>query len=426
MQGARSAEATNRRPATRLIPFSRTTARRKFIFFKKNLDKRLTDSYYESGFGSPSSESVDVPWKDFRQTRLLFLIQVILLNPSLCVEIVPVTIYDVAKKAGVGIGTVSRAINGSAQITEKTKQRVMQVIADLNYQPHSVAQSLARQKTNTIGCIIPFFTGYFSIELLRGIQRKTTDCQYDLILYSVDIMDKRDTFLERALQERRVDGILLVSLGISDQLAEKFIAHKLPIVLLDSSHSALDSIKVDNIEGAYAATLHLIDLGYERLAMIGGKTSSVPTKLRLQGYQRALSARGLQYDEKYFVPCDFALDNDGFNKESGYVAMQRLLAFSDGRPRAVFVSSDIQAIGAMQAIRERGLRIPDDVAIVAFDDIELADFVRLTTMKQPMVQMGELAMQRLMKKIEDPDDTILDKHFGTSLVIRDSCGAIHV
>ena len=334
-----------------------------------------------------------------------------------------VTIYDVARRAGVGIGTVSRAINNSSQITVETKNRVLSVIRELNYQPHTVAQSLARQRTNTIGCIIPFFTGYFYMELLRGVQRETTVHKNDLILYSVDRMDKRDTFLERTLQERRVDGILLVSLEIPDEYAEKFETQGLPIVLLDGFHSGIDSIKVNNVDGAFSATEHLLNLGYESVGMIAGALTSLPARLRFEGYKNALESHGRPFESDHFVACENPNDNDGFSKPAGYRAMLQLLDLGAKRPRAVFASSDIQAIGAMQAVRERGLKVPDDVAIVGFDDIELADHVGLTTMRQPMVKMGELAVDRLMQKIGGADEASLNQKLGTKLVIRESCGA---
>ncbi|MFQ5771826.1 MAG: LacI family DNA-binding transcriptional regulator [bacterium] len=334
----------------------------------------------------------------------------------------PVTIYDVAKKAGVGIGTVSRAINDSLQISEKTKQKVLAAIKELQYQPHTVAQSLARQKTNTIACIIPFFTSYFFVELLRGIQQKITDYKYDLILYSVDITNKTENFLQRTLEERRVDGVLLISLEITKEFADKFIHCHFPIVLVDSNYPTLDSITVDNLEGAYVATRHLIDLGYKTIAMIDGQLKSFPAKLRLEGYKKALHEYNLNFDEKYFVACDFESEADGFNKEAGYTAMQQLLALGKKRPRAVFVSSDIQAIGAMEAIKKSHLNIPDDIAVVGFDDIELAQFVGLTTMRQPTMKMGELAVERLMNKIFDQPTSCFKRRFQTELIVRESCG----
>jgi LacI family transcriptional regulator len=334
----------------------------------------------------------------------------------------PVTIYDVAKKAGVGIGTVSRVINDSPQISELTKEKVQAAILELNYQPHTVAQSLARKKTNTIACIIPFFTGYFFVELLRGVQNKITEYKYDLILYSVDVTNKKETFLQKTLKERKVDGVLLVSLEITKEFADKFIKCRIPIVLVDSYHPDLDCITVDNVEGAYLATKHLIDSGYQKIAMIDGQLKSIPARLRLEGYKKVLLYYQIPFNENYFVACDFTQEADGFNKEAGYIAMCRLIDLGADRPRAVFVSSDIQAIGAIQAIKDRNLRVPQDIAVVGFDDIELAQFVGLTTVRQPMKKMGEVAVERLLEKMANKTTNGFKHRFRTELVVRESCG----
>lgn len=333
------------------------------------------------------------------------------------------TIYDVAAKAGVGIGTVSRVLNKSPHITEKTRCKVEAAIAALDYRPHSMAQNLARRHTNTIGCIIPFFTGYFFIQLLRGIQRKITEFERDLILYSVDLKNKKETFLDRVLQERRVDGVLFVSLEISDRHAARFKEQGFPIVLVDSFHNEIDSVKVDNAHGAYMATSHLLELGYRDVAMIDGQLKSVPARLRLEGYKKALSEAQLPFREEHFIACDFADEADGFNKEAGYAAMQRLLTLGTQRPRAVFVSSDIQAVGALQALREADLKVPDDIAVVGFDDIELASHVGLTTVRQPTGKMGELAVEALIGRIGGISATAdFHRKLNTELVIRDTCG----
>ena len=334
----------------------------------------------------------------------------------------PVTIYDVAKKAGVGIGTVSRVINNSPRIMRETKAKVLRVIRELNYQPHTSAQSLARRKTKTIGCIIPF-TGHFFSELLQGIQQKLMEYEYALILWSADNTKNKEFFLRRALRERRVDGILYVSMEIIPKYVDKFLNSKLPIVLVDGFHPGLDSITVENTEGAYIATKHLIELGYKKIAMIDGQLKSIPARLRYEGFKKALREQGFPFEERYFVACDFVEEREGFNEEAGYTAMQKLLDLGTEKPRAVFVSSDIQAIGAMQAIKERGFIVPDDIAIIGFDDIELAHYVGLTTMRQPIMEMGELAVKRLIDKINGEHNSEFKHKFNTELVVRESCGA---
>ncbi|MCR4439609.1 MAG: LacI family DNA-binding transcriptional regulator [bacterium] len=334
----------------------------------------------------------------------------------------PVTIYDVARRAGVGIGTVSRAINDSPLIAATTKARVLKAIQELNYRPHALAQGLARNKTDMIAIILPIFTGYFFVELLRGVQEEAIRHHYDLILYSVHQTDKLELFLERTLRERRVDGVLLISLPISDRYARKFVSARVPIVLVDSFHPALDSITVENREGAYQATRHLLQLGHRRVGMIVGHLRSLPARVRLQGYRQALADSGVPVDERYVVVVDSIPGQDGFCREAGYRAMRQLLALGDERPTAVFVSSDVQAEGAMRAASEAGVRVPEDIAIVGFDDIEIAELLGLTTMHQPMLEMGRLAVDRLAERIRQPQAPRFARTFATSLVVRRSCG----
>lgn len=336
----------------------------------------------------------------------------------------PVTIYDVARRAGVGIGTVSRALNNSPLIAADTKARVLKAIQELDYRPHALAQGLARNKTDMIAIIVPFFTGYFFVELLRGVQEEAIRHHYDLVLYSVHQTDKVELFLERALRERRVDGVLLLSLPISDRYARKFVTSRVPIVLVDSFHPSLDSITVENRDGAYQATSHLLALGHRRVGMIVGHLRSMPARVRLEGFRQALADHGIPFDERYVAMVDSIPGQDGFCKEAGYEGMKKLLALGAERPSAVFVSSDIQAEGAMRAALEVGVRIPQDVAIVGFDDIEIAELLGLTTMRQPMWEMGRLAVDRLVERIGEPDAPRYARSFAPSLVVRQSCGAL--
>lgn len=339
-----------------------------------------------------------------------------------------VTIYHVAKKAGVGIGTVSRVINNSPQISPQTKEKILKVIRELKYQPSVMARGLALKKTSIIACIVPLFTGYFYFEVLNGIQQALSNYGYDLILNSVDKIEKKEEVLKRTIRERKVDGVLLISLPISDKLAAKFIESKLPIVLIDNNHDSLDSITIENKEGAFIATEHLIKLGHMRIGMINGNLHSVPAANRLEGFKTALNKYDIVCRDNLIVNVSLngdpeVLYNDGFNKKAGYKAMNQLLALNQDRPTAIFISSDIQATGAIKAIRECGLNIPNDITIVGFDDIELSEYLGLTTVHQPMYEMGTLAVDRLMDKIAGDDSDNFKTVFPTKLVIRETCGA---
>lgn len=334
----------------------------------------------------------------------------------------PVTIYDVAKKAGVGIGTVSRAINDSPNINSATKERIRKIADELNYKPHSLAQSLARKKTFTIAAVVPFFTNYFFIELFKNIQVALAHHGFDLILYNVDQKYQWQHTLDRVLSDRRADGVLIVSIGIDDEYAEKFADAKFPLVLVDNRHSQVDSIVIANRQAAKEATEHLIKLGHKRVGMINGHLSSFPAIMRMQGYKEALIENGLAIDDEILIICDARVGEHGFNEASGYKAMQRMLNLGKKMPGAIFVASDVQALGVMRAAKERGIKIPDDLAIVGFDDIEFSKFVGLTTMRQPFGDMGRMGVERLVELISGQQDAGFHRELKAELIVRESCG----
>jgi LacI family transcriptional regulator len=335
----------------------------------------------------------------------------------------PLTIYDVAKKAGVGIGTVSRAINNSPQINPQTKERVQRIIKEMNYQPHALAQSLARKKTFTIASVVPFFTNYFYVELLKSVQKALSKNNYDLILYSVDRMDRLSDTLDRVLSDRRSDGVLLISIGMTEEYARKFMETPVPVVVIDNRVAQLDSITVANQQAAQSATEHLIGLGHTRIGMVNGVLSSYPAQQRLEGFKKAMVYHGLDFDKRLLIICDAGEGEHGFNEHAGYGAMKKFISSSTDLPTAFFVASDVQALGVMRAAKESGIRIPEDLALVGFDDIEFSKFVGLTTMRQPIAEMGYMAVERLIQRIELDSDGGLHQELHAELIVRETCGA---
>jgi LacI family transcriptional regulator len=335
-----------------------------------------------------------------------------------------VTIYDLAREAGVGIGTVSRCLNNHPSVSARTRERVLSVVRRLEYQPHTHARRLASKRTNTIAAIIPFFTNYFSIQVLQGVQDKVSELDIDLILYGVNHPAEVEEYLRRSLQRGHVDGVLFISMRFPDSYVTKCHQLRLPVVLIDAYHSEFDSIRVENKEGAMTATRHLIGLGHRQIALINASLETLPAQERQQGYRAALLEAGLPYVRENIIASG-AMRQDGFNRDSGAMAMRQLLpAFARPDPvTAVFVVSDIQALGALDAARKAGIRVPGDVAIVSFDDIELAQHAGLTTMRQPMHQMGMLAVECLTTRMGNPDGPVTLTTFHPDLVIRDTCGA---
>ncbi len=333
-----------------------------------------------------------------------------------------VTIYDIAREANVGIGTVSRVLNNSANVTSQTRERVITIARRLNYQPHAFAQALARKRSNTLSAIIPFFTNYFFIEVLQGVQETLTSLGYDLIIHGANSQDQVDEYLQRSMRKGRVDGTLLFSLELSENNADEILERKIPLVLVDTFHPKFDSIRVDNAMGARIATEHLISLGHRSIGMINASLKSAPAKERLSSFRQTLSEHGITVGDDLIVNSSDA-KNDGFSRESGYHSMKELIARGTALPTAFFVSSDIQSIGVLAALRESGIRVPEDMAIVSFDDVELAKNFDLTTMSQPMFKMGELAVKKMLERIENPNAPVTSVDFKPTLVVRASCGA---
>ncbi|MBI3579843.1 MAG: LacI family DNA-binding transcriptional regulator [Ignavibacteriales bacterium] len=334
----------------------------------------------------------------------------------------PPTIYDIAREAKVGIGTVSRVFNNHPSVSEETRSRVLKVAGRLNYQPHPYARGLARKRTNSILAVIPFFTTFFFLEILQGIQTKLEQLDCDLILFGVNHPDHVEASLRHNALRSRVDGVIFFSMKMPETFADQYTHLKTPVVLVDTFHKNFDSLFVENLQGAYIATKHLISLGHRRIGMLNANLESAPARDRLKGFQKAMNEAGIEINP-LLVKKSLSTKLDGFTRESGYELMKEFIALGKKNPTGIFVSSDIQAMGALAALTEAGLRCPEDVSIVGFDDIELASHLGLTTMRQPMFEMGNLAAEILAQRLQNPQAEITHKKFVPKLIIRKTCGA---
>jgi len=334
----------------------------------------------------------------------------------------PPTIYDIAKQAKVGIGTVSRVFNNHPSVAEATRSRVLKVAARLNYQPHPYARGLARNRTNSVLAIIPFFTTFFFLEILQGVQAKLGQLDCDLILYGVNHPDQVEASLRHNALRSRVDGILFFSMSMPDAFADQYLQHKIPVVLVDAFHQNFDSLSVENQQGAYIATKHLISLGHTRIGMLNANLESVPARERLKGFQKAMREAKIALEPR-LIRKSTSARLDGFTRESGYELMKEFIALGKSMPTAMFISSDIQAMGALAALTETGLRCPEDVSLVGFDDIEIAGHLGITTMRQPMYEMGVLAAEILAKRMQHPQSEVTHTKFVPKLIVRKTCGA---
>lgn len=329
----------------------------------------------------------------------------------------PPTIYDIAERADVSTATVSRVFNEESGVATETRERVLEAAQALDYRPHASAQSLARQQTNTIAVVVPVLAQYFYMGVLRGIQDSLAETDFDLLVYTPSRPGEIEKPLRRATQRGRSDGLLFLSREVTPTIADHLEASSQEVVLVDTQHPKFESITIKNEEGGFIATRHLIDRGHERIAHITAEEPEPPpAEQRRKGYERALSN-----DDRDPILSRGAEEPFAFSKEGGYQAMTSLLD-RDPMPDAVFASSDMQAVGARKAIREAGLRVPKDVALVGFDDIDLSEYVGLTTIRQPLLDFGKLAIEKLLGRIDDPERNVSSTVFAPELVVRSSCG----
>jgi DNA-binding LacI/PurR family transcriptional regulator len=333
------------------------------------------------------------------------------------------SIEDVAQRAGVSIATVSRALRGLPNVSVATRQRVLDAAAELRYcaSPHAVG--LASGKTRTIAVVMPFLSRWAFGQALGGIESVLSASGYDLLLYRVGDAATRSRFIERKPLRRRVDGIIAVYLPLTDEGVDILADVPVPVVLLGTSSDVRPSVCIDDAGGASAAVQHLVNLGHRRIALIGGDEDTaqfaVPQNRR-EGYRRSLVSNGVELDEALEVP-------GNFTAAGGAAAMAVLLGRADP-PTAVFAESDEMAMGAMRTVGSAGLRVPDDVSIVGFDDHELAPLFDLTTVAQDVVDQGIVAATLLLDIVEDgrpqeqPQGEPPRVALPTRLVIRRSTG----
>ncbi|OCL25739.1 LacI family transcriptional regulator [Orenia metallireducens] len=325
-----------------------------------------------------------------------------------------VTIYDVAKVAGVGVGTVSRVLNASDNVSDKTRQKVLKVMEELNYRPNAMARGLALQKTNSIGIMVPNFVGHFFVEVLQGVQKALDFHNMDLVLFKVDKKYK-EKYIESVIDAQRVDGVLGITLDMTEEEVAKFQDAKLPLVLVDDFREEVSSIAVDDIAGSKKAIEYLLDLGHRKIAFLDGPLGSIHGFKRLKGVELAFKEAGLKFDHNLLKTGDF-------NMESGYNLMKEILELnSDEIPTAIFAASDNQAIGALKAIEDAGLKVPEDFALIGYDDIELAKYLNLTTISQPMTKMGKMGIDILIGEISSDKKELTHRVIEPELVIRKSC-----
>jgi LacI family transcriptional regulator len=328
---------------------------------------------------------------------------------------------QIAKLSGVSRSTVSRVVNNDPNVSVATREKVMQVVKRVNYTPNAAARGLAAGRTHVLGLVIPtgvaslFTDPYFPI-LIQGVSSACNAREYSVMLWLAEPEYERRQ-IRQIMYSGLVDGVIVSSMLLNDSLVQALSDGDLPFMLVgrhptDTRASYVDA---DNIGGAREAVTHLLRLGRTRVATITGPHNVIAGADRLAGYLAALRDRGVVSDPNLIAEGDFT-------EAGGYRAMQQLLAY---RPEAVFAASDIMAFGALRALRESGLRVPDDVAVVGFDDLPQSARTEppLTTVRQPTYRLGTTTVDSLLDLIEHPDSSPRRIVLPTELVVRASCGS---
>ena len=325
-----------------------------------------------------------------------------------------VNIYDVAEKAGVGIGTVSRVLNNSNKVKAETREKILEVMRELNYRPNKVAQNLAKQKANAVAVIVPSFIDHFFVEVLKGIQDALEEESIDLILHKIDLNKSRMEKIMEIVHSRKVDGIAAVTMDISQTEHDELKNAGIPIVIADEFSPDFHSIYFDDIKGGEMAVDYLFNQGHREIAFINGDINSLHGQKRLEGVKKSFQKNNLQFNSQIIKDGDFYA-------EDGYHSMQEILTLPESDwPTAVFAASDNQAIGVLKAMEEKGLKAPDDIAVIGYDNIELAKHLKITTIWQPMYELGHLAIEVLLKAINGELDDTYQKELELKLVKRET------
>ncbi|MEC0089459.1 LacI family DNA-binding transcriptional regulator [Paenibacillus macquariensis] len=334
-----------------------------------------------------------------------------------------ITIYDIAKKTGYSPTTVSKVFNNYTDVKEQTRQTILQAAKELGYLPNAHARTLTTKKSWTIGVLFVESSGIgmqhpFFSAVIESFKQVAVSKGYALMFISKDVGGKQSGYLENC-KIRGVDGVVVILSDYEDPYFKELLDSDIPCVVLDYETSQAHTLYSDNLEGSLLAVEYLYSLGHRKIAHISGGINTFAGSKRVQGYELAMTRLNLETKESYIV------DSAYYSIESGYAAMVQILDLQD-RPTAVFVAGDHLALGAMRAARERGLRIPNDLSIVGFDNIELSQYITpaLTTIAQDTALMGSKAADILIHSIDNPSQVLESAVLPVRLIVRDSCSSV--
>jgi DNA-binding LacI/PurR family transcriptional regulator len=321
------------------------------------------------------------------------------------------TIYDVAKHAGVSITTVSRILNAPNKVNSATREKVITSIDALGFVPKAEARARAMQRNGRIGVISPFFTAPSFVQRLRGISGALSPMNFELVIYAVDSTNHLQGYLSTLPLTGNLDGLIVLSLPVGDTDARRLIDHGLPTVLIEYPHPKLNCVEIDDVQGGYMAATYLLKKGHRRIAFLGDtelpEYSIHPVSLRLSGFRKALKEFGIILPESFVRLAPYT-------QEQTRQVARELLTLAEP-PTAIFAATDFQALGVLKAARQMKVEVPEELAVVGFDDLDMAEYADLTTICQHLDESGRLAVEILIAQIESSSQ--LPRHVKIPLTI---------
>jgi DNA-binding LacI/PurR family transcriptional regulator len=328
----------------------------------------------------------------------------------------PPTIYDVAKRARVSITTVSRMLNAPDKVNPETRDRILKAIDALGFVPKAEARARALRQTGRIGVITPFFTAPSFVQRLRGIAAALNKENYELVIYTVDSAEHLRNYLSSLPLTGNLDGLIIMSLPVGEAEARRLLDHHIPTTLIEYPHDELSSVEIDDVHGGKIAAEYLLKKGHRRLAFLGDtdlpEYTIHPVSQRLQGFRQALEEASVPLPDEFVRLAPYT-------QEQTRLVAGQLLGLPQP-PTAIFASTDFQAIGVLKAARQLGVKVPEQLAVVGFDDLDMAEYVDLTTVRQHLDESGRLAVEILLAHIADPSRPVRHVNLPLTLIERES------
>jgi DNA-binding LacI/PurR family transcriptional regulator len=320
-------------------------------------------------------------------------------------ESMSVKLVDIAKHLNISVSTVSRVLNGKDRVSDETREKVLKAIKEFNYKPNEIARSLRNRSSKTIGVIVPDISNEFFALLMKGAEAVSKDNGYLVILCNTDYDEAMEKEYLNMLAQKQVDGIIIATVCKDDEYFERILDSSIPTVFVDNLPSVkrnYNYVTIDNEKAGYDLTKYLIELGYKDIAVITGKLQETSATERLEGWKKAMADSELKVNNDFIGVGDFRI-------ESGYTIMKKMLE-SDKKPQALLAANNNIAYGAVKAIREKGLRVHEDIYVVCFDATDNTGLmsIKLPSMVQPAEKIGKIALETIMKRIDSKDFKIFD------------------